>query len=73
MPVISVRISEEEKRMLKASESSLSEAVREGINLYLNTRRNGKILRKLEHLQQKDRAKTTTIEEVKLIRDDRKR
>ena len=72
MATISVRVSEEEKKELEEY-GSVSEAVREGLNLYLKRKKTGKIFRRLEQLQERDRAKTTSVEEVELIREDRKR
>jgi Arc/MetJ-type ribon-helix-helix transcriptional regulator len=72
MPTIRVRISDEEKKALREY-GPLSDAVREGVRLYLQTKKTGKALVKLRALQGKDRAKTTTLEELKLIREDRNR
>ena len=72
MTIISVRVSEEEKKELEEY-GSVSEAVREGLKLYLKRKKTGKIFRRLEQLQERDRAKTTSVEEVELIREDRKR
>ena len=71
MTSISVRVSEEEKRELEEY-GSISEAVTEGLQLYLKRKKTGKIFRRLEKLQEKDRARTTSVEEVELIREDRK-
>jgi Arc/MetJ-type ribon-helix-helix transcriptional regulator len=72
MPTVSVRISNEEKKELDEY-GSISNAVREGVKLYLQSRKTSKALAKLRALQAKDRAKTTTLEELKLIREDRNR
>jgi len=72
MPTISVRISNEEKRELDEY-GSISNAVREGVKLYLQSKKTGKALAKLRALQAKDHAKTTTLGELKLIREDRNR
>ena len=70
--MVSVRVSEEEKcQLLKYGK--LSETLREGMRLYLNQRKSEELLRKLEKLQAKNPIKTTTLTEVKLIREDRKR
>ncbi len=72
MRTISVRISDEEKKAL-VEYGPLSGAVREGVRLYLQARRTGKVLAKLRALQAKDQAKTTTLGELRLIREDRNR
>src|SRR2546429_9290695 len=72
MPTISVRVSNEEKKELEEY-GSLSNAVREGVKLYLQSKKTSKALAKLRALQAKDRTKTTTLEELKLIREDRNR
>ncbi len=72
MPTISVRISDKEKKELDQY-GSVSEAVREGVKLYLQSKKTSKALAKLRALQAKDRAKTTTLEELKLVKEDRNR
>jgi Arc/MetJ-type ribon-helix-helix transcriptional regulator len=72
MPTITVRISEEERRDL-LKRGSLSETVREAIELYLNTRKSQELIKKLEKLQRENAIRTTTAEEVRLINEDRKR
>jgi hypothetical protein len=72
MPIISVRISNEEKKQLEEY-GPLSNAVREGVKLYLQSKKTGKAMAQLRGLQAKNRAKTTTLEELKLIREDRNR
>lgn len=72
MKSVSVRISEEEKRQLKKY-GKLSDTLREGMKLYLNKKKSDELLCKLEKLQSESQIKTSTEEEVKLIREDRKR
>ncbi len=72
MPTVSVRISNEEKKELDEY-GPISNAVREGVKLYLQSKKTSKALAKLRALQAKDRARTTTLEELKLIREDRHR
>ena len=72
MKTVSVRISEEEKRQLKKY-GKLSDTLREGMKLYLNKKKSDELLCKLEKLQSESQIKTSTEEEVKLIREDRKR
>ena len=72
MKSVSVRISEEEKRQLKKY-GKLSDTLREGMKLYLNKKKSDELLCKLEKLQSENKIKTSTEEEVKLIREDRKR
>ncbi len=72
MPTISVRISEEErKKLLKYG--SFSSSVRDALRLYLDTKKSEELLRKLEELQRRNPITTTTMEEVRLIREDRAR
>jgi len=72
MRIVSVRISEEEKRQLKKY-GKLSDTLREGMKLYLNKKKSDELLCKLEKLQSESRIKTSIEEEVKLIREDRER
>jgi uncharacterized protein YlbG (UPF0298 family) len=72
MKTVSVRISEEEKRQLKKY-GKLSDTLREGMKLYLNKKKSDELLCKLEKLQSDSQIKTSIEEEVKLIREDRKR
>jgi len=72
MRIVSVRISEEEKRQLKKY-GKLSDTLREGMKLYLNKKKSDELLCKLEKLQCESRIKTSIEEEVKLIREDRER
>lgn len=72
MPTITVRISEEEKKMLMQY-GELSKSVREAVKLYLNTKRSNKLLARLEELQKKNPVRTTTAKEVHLIAENRKR
>ena len=73
MPTVSVRLSQKEKKELLKSGRSLSGSIRVGINLYLRNEKKKKILEKLEKLQRSNPIATTTEEEVRLIKDDRKR
>ncbi len=72
MKTVSVRISEEEKHQLKKY-GKLSDALREGMKLYLNKKKSDELLCKLEKLQFESQIKTSFEEEVKLIREDRGR
>jgi len=72
MPTISVRISEKEKKEL-IQYGHLSNSVREALRLYLNAKKSQQLLRKLEELQLNNPVKTTTLEEVRLIKEDRNR
>ena len=69
---VSVRISEEEKRQLKKY-GRLSDTLREGMKLYLNKKKSDELLCKLKKMQSENEIKTSTEEEVKLIREDRER
>lgn len=72
MPTISVRISEKEKKELSEF-GSVSEAVREGLKMYLRRKKTIKILRKLERLQIDNPMRTMTLEDIELLRTDRRR
>ncbi|MDG6995822.1 MAG: hypothetical protein JRN52_07860 [Nitrososphaerota archaeon] len=72
MPTIGVRISEKEKKELSEF-GSVSEAVREGLKMYLRRKKTIKILRKLERLQIDNPMRTMTLEDIELLRTDRKR
>jgi Arc/MetJ-type ribon-helix-helix transcriptional regulator len=72
MPVITVRISDEEKRQLRRR-GRISDVIREAIRFYINSRKREKALRKLEELQERYKVKTTVVEDLKLIKEDRAR
>ena len=72
MPTISVRISEQEKKRL-LTYGELSTSIREALELYLDGKKSQEYLRKLEQLQRKNPMKTTSAEEVRLIKEDRRR
>ena len=72
MTTVCVRITEEEKREL-LKYGSLSRTLREAMKLYLNTKKYEDVLAKLKELQAKNPIKTTTEEEVRMIREDRNR
>jgi Arc/MetJ-type ribon-helix-helix transcriptional regulator len=72
MPVITVRISDEERKRLE-KEGKLSEVVRAAIRFYLNSREVQKSIRKLRELQKRYKVKTTIEDELKLFREDRAR
>jgi hypothetical protein len=72
MPTISVRVSEDEKKRL-LKHGSLSTSVREALELYLDTRRSQELIDRLEALQRKNSIRTSSVEEVRLIGEDRKR
>jgi hypothetical protein len=72
MTTICVRITEEEKREL-LKYGSLSSILREAMKLYLNSKKYEDVLAKLKELQAKNPTKTTTEDEVRMIREDRNR
>ncbi len=72
MPVVSVRLTEDQKKAI-ARYGTLSDAVREGIQLYLKSKKFRGVMRRLEELQAENPVKTTTGEEARLIREDRGR
>jgi hypothetical protein len=72
MRTVSVRISEEEKRELQKY-GKLSDTLRQGMKLYLSKKKSEELFSKLEKLQAENPIKTSTEEEVRLIREDRSR
>jgi len=72
MTTISVRITEEEKKNLK-KRGEISKVVREAITTYLISAKSEETIKRLEELQRIDRAKTTSQQEINLIRKDRER
>jgi hypothetical protein len=72
MRSVSVRISEEEKLQLQRY-GKLSDALRQGMKLYLNNKKSEELFCKLQKLQAENPIKTSTEEEVRLIREDRVR
>ena len=72
MATVSVRIPEEQKKELLRY-GSLSDAIREGVKLYLDSRKREEALKKLESLQKRNSLKTSSGEEARLIGEDRSR
>lgn len=72
MPTITVRISDEEKKRL-LKRGKISKSVREALELYLNTVKSQDLIARLEELQRENPIRTTPAEEVRLIKEDRKR
>ena len=72
MPTITVRISEEEKKKLLEF-GTLSESVREALRLYLDSKKSQDLLRRLASLQKRNPIKTSSVDEVRLISEDRSR
>lgn len=72
MPTISVRISQEEKRQLLKF-GPLSRSVREALRLYLDAKKTDEVISRLAELQERNPVKATTLEEVRMIREDRTR
>lgn len=71
MTTIRVRVSEKEKAALK-KHGKVSRVVREAITLYLDSERS-RALKRLRELQSDGNVKTTTQEQVALIREDKRR
>lgn len=72
MPIISVRISEEERRKLQ-EQGKVSQVIREAIRFYVNSKKAEKTLKKLKVLQEKYKIKTSVEEDLVLIKEDRGR
>ena len=71
MPTITVRVSDQEKRRLSNTEHSRSRSERSSNSTEYEEVR--ELIGKLEKLQNKNRIRTTTAEEVRLIKQDRGR
>ncbi|MCL5785292.1 MAG: hypothetical protein M1151_01305 [Candidatus Thermoplasmatota archaeon] len=72
MPIVSVRLNDDDKRRLE-SYGPISQVVREGLKLFLNSKKRVEALSKLDKLQHQNVIKTKSIEDLKLIREDRSR
>jgi len=73
MTSVTVRLSEKEKKGLLKIGKPVSESIREGIDLYLKSKKRRELLKKLEELQRVNPPLlTSTEEEVQLIREDRR-
>jgi Arc/MetJ-type ribon-helix-helix transcriptional regulator len=72
MPTISVRISEEQKEAL-LKYGPLSSSIRDALRLYLNSKRSDQLLLTLQDMQREDRVQTTSVEDARLIGEDRGR
>lgn len=72
MPIISIRISEEERRRLQ-EQGKVSQVIREAIRFYVNSKKTDKTLKKLQVLQEKYKIKTSVEEDLMLIKEDRGR
>ena len=70
MSTVSVRISEEEKRQLQKY-GKLSDTLRQAMKLYLNSKKSEELFSKLEKLQAENPIKTSSEDEVRLIRETR--
>jgi hypothetical protein len=72
MPTITVRISEEDrKRLLKYG--TVSRSVREALQVYLDAKKSQELIARLEELQRRNPVRTTSVEEIHLIEEDRGR
>lgn len=72
MTIVSVRISDEEKKEL-LKYGTLSDSVRKGLKLYIREKKSEEVLRRLAKLQDGDLADASTATSLKLIREDRGR
>ncbi len=72
MPTVSVRISEEQKNAL-LKYGPLSSSIRDALRLYLDSKRSDQLLLTLRDMQREDRVRTTSVEDARLIREDRGR
>ncbi len=72
MPIISIRISEEERRKLQ-EQGNVSQVIREAISFYINSKKVERTLNKLKELQDKYKLKTSAKQDLMLIKEDRGR
>lgn len=72
MTAITVRITEKEKQDLK-KHGEISKVVREAITNYLSSTKSIETIKQLEELQKNNAIKTTTQQEINLLRKDRQR
>jgi hypothetical protein len=72
MAIITIRISEEEKKRL-LEHGDLSKTVREAVKLYLDSDRTRELLARLDELQRKNPVRTSAAREARLINEDRRR
>ena len=72
MPTISVRISEAQKKAL-LKYGPLSSSIRDALRLYLDSKRSDQLLRTLQDMQREGRVRTTSVEDARLIGEDRGR
>ena len=72
MPIISVRISGEEKEQMLRN-GGVTRVVREAIKLYLQEYRRREVLKKPGELQSHKPVKATTLEDLQMIKKDRSR
>lgn len=72
MTTISVRITDSERAEL-AKYGRVSDVIRNAIKLYLETNRSRAVFNRLRKLQTSDMVKTTQLEDLSLIKDDRAR
>ena len=72
MPMVSVRISDEDKKRL-AKRGKISDEVRVAVRRYLDSEESNAVFGRLKELQDRYRVKTTPEEIVKMIREDRHR
>ena len=70
MPTISVRISEEQKKAL-LKYGPLSSSIRDALRLYLDSKRSDQLLLTLQDMQREGRVRTTSVEDARLIGEDR--
>jgi hypothetical protein len=71
MPIISVRITDEERKKL-LSYGPLSDTLREAINLYVRNEKSREFVEKLKQFQRENPVKVDPDEIVKIIRAGRK-
>lgn len=72
MPMVSVRLSEDEKRRLK-KHGRVSDVVRQAVDRYLDSEDSREVFERLKALQEKYRVKTTPDEMVRMVKEDRYR
>jgi PhoPQ-activated pathogenicity-related protein len=72
MPIISVRLSEEERKTL-VKYGPISKIVKESLKVFLNDKRRAETLKRLNELQRENVIKIKTEEDLRMIKEDRGR
>lgn len=72
MPTISVRLSEEERKRL-VKYGPISKVVKESLKVFLNDKTRAETLKRLNELQRENVIKIKTEDDLRMIKEDRRR